>query len=135
MTSLRERRLLFLCSRLGNHIMAEPPESQKKGQPSPRQPRRESAADRSQERTDYSAGAHGTQRVDTPQAEAPGSTAQRNDGQLGPDEISEPEEVIKNNEAKLHQSDAKPDHSEREGGGDQDIDTAGLVPGNKATEH
>jgi len=24
------------------------------------------------------------------------------DGQLGPDEISEPEEVIKNNEAKLH---------------------------------
>jgi hypothetical protein len=25
------------------------------------------------------------------------------------------------------------DHSERSGGGDQDIDTAGLVPGNKAT--
>jgi len=24
------------------------------------------------------------------------------DGQMGPDEISEPEEVIKNNEAKLH---------------------------------
>jgi len=26
------------------------------------------------------------------------------------------------------------DHSEREGGGDQDIDTAGQVPGNKATD-
>lgn len=26
------------------------------------------------------------------------------------------------------------DHSERSGGGDQDIDTAGLVPGNKATD-
>lgn len=26
------------------------------------------------------------------------------------------------------------DHSEREGGGDQDIDTAGMVPGNKATD-
>ena len=31
---------------------------------------------------------------------------------------------------------AKPqrDHSEREWGGDQDIDTAGMVPGNKATD-
>jgi hypothetical protein len=27
------------------------------------------------------------------------------------------------------------DHSERSGGGDQDIDTAGLVPGNKATKN
>jgi hypothetical protein len=27
-----------------------------------------------------------------------------------------------------------PDHSEREWGGDQDIDTAGMIPGNKATE-
>ena len=26
------------------------------------------------------------------------------------------------------------DHSEREGGGDQDIDTAGQVPGNKAAD-
>ena len=26
------------------------------------------------------------------------------------------------------------DHSEREWGGDQDIDTAGMVPGNKATD-
>lgn len=29
---------------------------------------------------------------------------------------------------------AAPDHSEREWGGDQDIDTAGMIPGNKATE-
>lgn len=29
----------------------------------------------------------------------------------------------------------QPDHSEREGGGDQDIDTAGLVPGNMATDN
>ena len=28
----------------------------------------------------------------------------------------------------------KKDHSERESGGDQDIDTAGMVPGNKATD-
>jgi len=27
------------------------------------------------------------------------------------------------------------DHSERIGGGDQDIDTAGMVPGNKATKN
>jgi hypothetical protein len=27
------------------------------------------------------------------------------------------------------------DHSERSGGGDQDIDTAGMVPGNKATKN
>ena len=26
------------------------------------------------------------------------------------------------------------DHSEREWGGDQDIDTAGMIPGNKATD-
>jgi hypothetical protein len=29
---------------------------------------------------------------------------------------------------------ARPDHSEREGGGDQDIDTAGQVPGEMATD-
>lgn len=29
--------------------------------------------------------------------------------------------------------DVADDHSERESGGDQDIDTAGQVPGNKAT--
>jgi hypothetical protein len=29
---------------------------------------------------------------------------------------------------------ARPDHSEREWGGDQDIDTAGQVPGNMATD-
>ena len=29
----------------------------------------------------------------------------------------------------------QPDHSEREGGDDQDIDTAGMVPGNKATKN
>jgi hypothetical protein len=27
------------------------------------------------------------------------------------------------------------DHGERRGGGDQDIDTAGMVPGNKATKN
>jgi hypothetical protein len=27
------------------------------------------------------------------------------------------------------------DHSERSGGGDQDIDTAGMVPGNKVTKN
>jgi hypothetical protein len=31
-------------------------------------------------------------------------------------------------------TDTGPDHSERAWGGDQDIDTAGMVPGNKATE-
>ena len=32
-------------------------------------------------------------------------------------------------------TDTGPDHSEREWGGDQDIDTAGMVPGNKATDN
>jgi len=31
-------------------------------------------------------------------------------------------------------TDTGPDHSERAWGGDQDIDTAGMVPGNKATD-
>lgn len=31
-------------------------------------------------------------------------------------------------------TDAKRDHSERAWGGDQDIDTAGMIPGNKATD-
>ena len=31
-----------------------------------------------------------------------GAAAERLEGQLGPDEISEPDEVIKNNEANLH---------------------------------
>ena len=31
-------------------------------------------------------------------------------------------------------TDTGPDHSEREWGGDQDIDTAGMVPGNMATD-
>ena len=33
-----------------------------------------------------------------------------------------------------HSDRPRRDHSEREGGGDQDIDTAGQVPGNKATD-
>jgi hypothetical protein len=33
-----------------------------------------------------------------------------------------------------HSDRARRDHSEREGGGDQDIDTAGQIPGNKATD-
>ena len=32
----------------------------------------------------------------------PGPTKGALDGQMGPDEISDPEEVVKNNEAKLH---------------------------------
>ena len=32
-------------------------------------------------------------------------------------------------------TDTGPDHSERAWGGDQDIDTAGMVPGNKATNN
>ena len=35
--------------------------------------------------------------------------------------------------AEDHSDRPRRDHSEREGGGDQDIDTAGQVPGNKAT--
>jgi hypothetical protein len=30
--------------------------------------------------------------------------------------------------------DGQADHSEREWGGDQDIDTAGMIPGNKASD-
>ena len=46
-------------------------------------------------------------RILSPRAEAmegaPGPPAgEALDGQLGPDEISEPDEVVKNNEAKLH---------------------------------
>ena len=32
-------------------------------------------------------------------------------------------------------TDTGPDHSERAWGGDQDIDTAGMIPGNKATDN
>jgi hypothetical protein len=35
-------------------------------------------------------------------APGPAGDIEQLDGQLGPDEISEPDEVIKNNEAKLH---------------------------------
>jgi hypothetical protein len=34
-----------------------------------------------------------------------------------------------------HSDRPRRDHSEREGGSDQDIDTAGQVPGNKATDN
>ena len=76
--------------------MAEP----KKGAPPdrrPRRPDRETATDRPEKRTDYSAGADGTQQVNTHDEHAP-------------------------------------DHSERAGGGDQDIDTAGMIPDDKATD-
>ena len=89
-----------------------------------RNTRSKDVANRSMERTDYRAGANGTQHVDSSPAE--------HDGQLGPDEISEPDEVMKNNEAKVHL--AAPDHSEREGGGDQDIGTAGVVPDDDAED-
>ena len=50
---------------------------------------------------------HADNRTVSPRADAmegaPGSApAEMLDGQLGPDEISEPDEVVKNNEAKLH---------------------------------
>lgn len=70
-----------------------------------RPPVRESAAERNwthdgpSERQDYRAGADGELDVDAAPAAA---EAHAPDGQLGPDEISEPDEVIKNNEAKLH---------------------------------
>jgi hypothetical protein len=96
--------------------MAEPNVQVNHRQPGQRV--RDVAAEQPQQRTDYQAGANGTQRVDS--AAGP-------DGQLGPDEISEPDEVVRNNEAKLHYD--RPDHSEREGGGDQDIDTAGVNKG------
>jgi hypothetical protein len=87
---------------------------------------RQAANDR-HERQNYTAGATGEQQVSL-------------DGQLGPDEISDPEEVVRNNEAKAHDEppahgvESRPDHSERTIAGDQDIDTAGMIPGNKATD-
>jgi hypothetical protein len=59
-----------------------------------RHPDRERAAERPGKRTDYSAGADGTQHVNTPE-------------------------------------EGSPDHSERAWGGDQDIDTAGMIPEEK----
>ena len=43
---------------------------------------------------------------------------------------------VANDDASTHGSgtDTGPDHSEREWGGDQDIDTAGQVPGEMATD-
>jgi hypothetical protein len=91
--------------------MAEPRSKQKGEHPSPRHDR-DDANDRRQ-RKNYTAGADGEQQVSV-------------DGQMGPDEIDDPEELAKNQEAKMH--------SEREVAGDQDIDTAGMIPGNKATD-
>jgi hypothetical protein len=66
--------------------------------PRPHDTRRRATAERRrEERTDYRAGADGTQQVETSVAGAR-------------------------------------DHSEPSGGGDQDIDTAGLIPGNRATD-
>ena len=91
--------------------MAEP-KSTEKGEHSPPRRERDNASDRAQ-RKNYTAGASGEQQVSL-------------EGQMGPDEIDDPEELAKNQEAKMH--------SEREVAGDQDIDTAGMIPGNKATD-
>ena len=91
--------------------MAESKSPQKTENRSPKRIR-EDANDRGQ-RSNYTAGASGEQQVSL-------------EGQMGPDEISDPEELTKNQEAKMH--------SEREVGSDQDIDTAGMIPGNKATD-
>ncbi len=111
--------------------MAESKKTTGQDQPSKGQRVRDKAQDRSSRRGDYAAGADGEQGV------TPGPAKDDKpvpDGQLGPDEISEPDELLRNNEAKLHLENAQPDHSEREWGGDQDIDTAGMIPGNKATD-
>lgn len=102
--------------------------------PTQESPERNRADERADARQDYVAGADGEQDVTA----GPGAA----EGQLGPDEISEPDEVVRNADAKRHleseadHSERQPqrDHSEREWGGDQDIDTAGMVPGNKATD-
>ena len=60
-----------------------------KTEPLPRKQDRDVAGEHATRRQDYTAGADGDQKVDT-------------GGQLGPDEISDPEEVIRNNEAKHH---------------------------------
>jgi hypothetical protein len=91
--------------------MAEPKPTQKSEHPSSRRDR-DRASDRP-ERKNYTAGASGEQNVSL-------------DGQMGPDEIDDPDELARNQEAKMH--------SEREVAGDQDIDTAGMIPGNKATD-
>jgi hypothetical protein len=57
-----------------------------------------------------------------------------------PDEEQVPkdpnERDVANDDPSTHGTgtDTGPDHSEREWGGDQDIDTAGQVPGNMATD-
>ena len=91
----------------------------------------DSADERARKGQSYTAGASGEQHISL-------------DGQMGPDELSEPDEVVRNYEAKhighedphTHEKgpDTRPDHSEREMAGDQDIDTAGMIPGNKATD-
>jgi len=60
-----------------------------KTEPLPRKQARDVAGEHAPRRQDYMAGADGDQKVDM-------------GGQLGPDEISDPEEVIRNNEAKHH---------------------------------
>ena len=49
---------------------------------------------------------------------------------------STPDRDVAHDDPSTHGSgtDPQPDHSEREWGGDQDIDTAGMIPGNKATD-
>lgn len=55
---------------------------------------------------DAMTGAPGPSGADTPderaETQASPIAAEELEGQLGPDEISEPDEVVKNNEAKIH---------------------------------
>jgi hypothetical protein len=94
---------------------------------------RDRAQDRRQQRRDYAAGADGEQDVtagpteaeETPRPAKQERTRKRQ-GSTDTDEQSQPQE-----QEVAH--DGQADHSEREWGGDQDIDTAGMIPGNKAT--
>ena len=100
----------------------------KKSRPS-QQPQRASdrAQDRRQQRRDYAAGADGEQDVTAGPTEAEETPrAKQERTRKTPDEQRPPhEQEVARGQA---------DHSEREWGGDQDIDTAGMIPGNKATE-
>ena len=50
--------------------------------------------------------------------------------------VNQPDRDVADDDPSTHGSgtDTGPDHSEREWGGDQDIDTAGQVPGEMATD-
>jgi hypothetical protein len=69
--------------------MSDSTHRRSKSEPQPGKQDRDVAREHAPRRQDYTAGADGDQIVDT-------------GGQLGPDEISDPDEVIRNNDAKHH---------------------------------